>query len=678
MLPLLLFFSTLLTTQASLTLPVAPFNFSFSSFGLDSCNASGGLICSGSAVSGNGFLDVTPKAQVINGTTSSGNCVGRILYPHPVPAWPAVITTTFTVRITKDPNSSTSGDGMAFVMAEDSSPSPVNSYGSFLGLFNRTAGGKSFGHLGVELDTYYNNEFDPDDNHIGIDTMSIVSVATMSLTGLGINLKSGREIKVKIEYDGWDKFFRISLGYVGSPLISALNHSIPMSKTVPRSVYVGFTGSTGIVSETHEILDWDFMSVPIPDNSIQEGDNSKETMKKKLLIWIPIVTGTLVLVILICVLVKAYKWGCVKNRMKREDIESKSRNAANAPKFFTLKELSKATQKFSEENLLGAGGFGTVYRGTLSDPILSVIAVKKILATSAQGEREYLAEICTIGRLRHKNIVQLQGWCHERDHLLLVYEFMPNGSLDRYISEGLLDWQTRYKILTGLASALLYLHEECGATVVHRDVKPNNVMLDSDYNAHLGDFGLARLLQNENIVPMTMLAGTPGYLAPECSYTGKSTPESDVFSFGVVVLEVICGRRSTGGIWENNLVDDVWSLHGKGELLECVDEKLEINFNEEEVKRALLVGLVCSHPDPKVRPSMRKVVQVFLNSTEPLMDVPESRPTAIYVPMHCSSPSTANISGSTSKSVSTSKTGSTIKSGSYSETSPDEMSMQYG
>lgn len=148
--------------------------------------------------------------------------------------------------------------------------------------------------------------------------------------------------------------------------------------------------------------------------------------------------------------------------------------------------------------------------------------------------------ICTIGRLRHRNLLQLQGWCHKREHLLLVYEYMPNGSLDRLIGVGFLDWKSRYKILTGLASALLYPHEECGNPVVHRDVKPNNVMLDSDYNAHLGDFGLARLLENDASVT-TMLAGTPGCLAPEVGYTGKATPASDVYSFGMVALEKIKG-----------------------------------------------------------------------------------------------------------------------------------------
>ena len=247
-----------------------------------------------------------------------------------------------------------------------------------------------------------------------------------------------------------------------------------------------------------------------------------------------------------------------------------------------------------------------------------------------KGEREYMAEICTIGRMRHKNIVQLQGWCHEGENLLLVYEFMSNGSLDRFIGKEFLDWETRYKILTGLASALLYLHEECGNPVVHRDIKPNNVMLDSDFNAHLGDFGLARILQNDASVT-TMLAGTPRYLAPEIGFIGKATPESDVYSFGMVVLEVVCGKRSKDIMAEYGLVEYVWNLYGENGLLECVDQMLQGKFDEEQVKRTLIVGLACLHPDSMFRPKMRKVVNILMDPNEPLMNLPRNRPSGVYV-----------------------------------------------
>lgn len=283
------------------------------------------------------------------------------------------------------------------------------------------------------------------------------------------------------------------------------------------------------------------------------------------------------------------------------------------------------------------------------------------------GEKEYLAEICTIGRLRHKNLVQLLGWCHGRNQLLLVYEFMPNGSLDRYIGKDFLDWETRHKILSGLASVLLYLHEECGNPIVHRDVKPNNVMLDSHYNAHLGDFGLARLLLNNEFVT-TMVAGTIGYLAPEVSYTGRATPESDVYSFGMVVLELVCGRRSKGVMEEFSLVDSVWSLHENGSLLSCVDRTLKGRFDEEQVRRSLLVGLACLQPDQMQRPKMRKVVQIFLNSDEPLMRLPSSRPTEVCLSLPSSSPSDTATELGCSR---------VHGGGSTDDSSPDEMTIQY-
>lgn len=232
--------------------------------------------------------------------------------------------------------------------------------------------------------------------------------------------------------------------------------------------------------------------------------------------------------------------------------------------------------------------------------------------------------------------MQLQGWCNEGKNLLLVYDYMQNGSLDHFIGKDFLDWQTRHKILTGLASALLYLHEECGNPVVHRDVKPNNVMLDSNYNAHLGDFGLARLLKNEDSVT-TDLAGTPGYLAPEIGFTGKATPESDVYSFGMVILEVICGKRSKRVMEDNSLVDYVWNLHAQNQILECVDQQLKNSFDVEEVKRSLMVGLACLHPDSLFRPKMRKIVHIFLNPNEPLMELPGTRPAGVYVSVSCTS-----------------------------------------
>ncbi|XP_068312466.1 L-type lectin-domain containing receptor kinase VIII.1-like [Pyrus communis] len=322
-----------------------------------------------------------------------------------------------------------------------------------------------------------------------------------------------------------------------------------------------------------------------------------------------------------------------RNHRDGEDIESQSRTAANAPEMFTYKQLLVATQNFSKENLLGAGAFGVVYKGILSSHSPKIVAVKKISAASKKGEREYLEEICTIGRLRHKNIVQLQGWCHEYSHRFLVYEYMPNRSLDQYIGKSYLDWRTRYKILTGLTSALL-LHEECGNPVVHRDIKPNN--------AHLGDFRIVRLMFQDSSITIP-LAGTPAYIAPEVlGLSAKATPESDVYRFGMVVLEVVCGRRSKGFMDDYSLVEHVWNSYAKNALLDCVDQTLDGNFEEEQVKRTLIVGLACLHAYSMMRPKMRKVVQILMNPNEKLFELQDTRPrpSAVYLSVSSSAPTT--------------------------------------
>ncbi|KAH0783982.1 hypothetical protein KY290_003580 [Solanum tuberosum] len=222
------------------------------------------------------------------------------------------------------------------------------------------------------------------------------------------------------------------------------------------------------------------------------------------------------------------------------------------PKKFLYSELVRCTNNFSWEEMLGQGGFGGFYKGYLSESN-SYIAVKRV--------------------------------SRESKELLLVYEFMPNESLDYHLFKGRshLTWPIRFKIAQGLASALLYLHEEWELCVVHRDIKSSNIMLDSNFNAKLGDFGLARLGKG---CQTTILAGTMGYMAPECVTTGKASKETDVYSFGVVVLEIGCGRKSIEHKAEEhqvNIIEWVWRLYGMGNLREAVDPRFSLEFNEQEV-----------------------------------------------------------------------------------------------
>ncbi|KAK9938011.1 hypothetical protein M0R45_014773 [Rubus argutus] len=297
---------------------------------------------------------------------------------------------------------------------------------------------------------------------------------------------------------------------------------------------------------------------------------------------------------------------------------------------FSYNELAYATGNFAEGEKLGEGGFGGVYRGFIKD-LNSYVAVKKISRGSKQGLKEYAAEVSVISRLRHRNLVQLIGWCHEKK-LLLVYEFMSNGSLDSHLfkEKSLLSWEVRYKIAHGLASGLLYLHQEWEQCVLHRDIKSSNVMLDSNFNTKLGDFGLARLVDHGKLSQTTIVAGTMGYMAMEYVTTGKASKESDVYSFGVVALEIACGRRVIDPKFEGkqiNMVEWVWELYGEGKIIEAADPKLCADFDEKQMECLMMVGLWCAHPDCNSRPLIQQAIQV-LNLEVPLPNLPSKKPVA--------------------------------------------------
>ncbi|MED6166699.1 L-type lectin-domain containing receptor kinase IX.1, partial [Stylosanthes scabra] len=284
---------------------------------------------------------------------------------------------------------------------------------------------------------------------------------------------------------------------------------------------------------------------------------------------------------------------------------------------------------------LGQGGFGAVYRGYFADLDL-VVAVKKISGGSTQGKREYITEVKVISRLRHRNLVQLIGWCHDRGEFLLVYEYMPNGSLDSHLfgnNRTPLSWNLRHKIALGLASAILYLHEEWEQCVLHRDIKPSNVMLDSSFNVKLGDFGLAKLIDHELGSQTSALAGTIGYMAPEYISSRRASKESDVYSFGLVALEIVTGKKVFEVLddeeSQKGLAEWVWDHYGREELHMVVDERLVNDFDEKEAKYLMIVGLWCCHPDKNLRPSIRQAIQV-LNFEGALPRLPRKMPVAIY------------------------------------------------
>ncbi|CAN1142602.1 L-type lectin-domain containing receptor kinase IV.2 [Linum perenne] len=278
------------------------------------------------------------------------------------------------------------------------------------------------------------------------------------------------------------------------------------------------------------------------------------------------------------------------------------------PHRFKFKDLYVATKGFRAKEELGRGGFGVVFKGVLPKSKTEV-AVKRVAHDSRQGMKEFVAEIVSIGRLRHRNVVSLLGYCRRKGELFLVYEYMPNRSLDKYLFDQKkpgMKWCMRFKVIKGVASGLFYLHEEWEQIVIHRDVKASNVMIDGEWNGRLGDFGLARLYDHGSNPQTTHVAGTVGYLAPELARTGKATTSSDVYAFGAFLLEVTCEPTA-----QVILVDWVFSCLVNDEILAARDPHLDSEFIGEEVELVLKLGLMCSHSDPEFRPNMQQVQQIL-------------------------------------------------------------------
>ncbi|CAI0384736.1 unnamed protein product [Linum tenue] len=408
----------------------------------------------------------------------------------------------------------------------------------------------------VEFDIF-GNYFDPVGTHVGIDINSMESVTTAPWAG---DITGGKESHAWISYNSTLRNLSVVVtGYAGNvSTIQRVSCIVDLRDYLPEEATFGFSASTGRLVAVHRIHSWDFASTlerfVTPTNFVPIIRKGKNRVGSRVVVGLAVGGGFLIsLLSLIGRIVYNKRLHRLREDAEQQELDGRLMDEIlgkrAGPRKFTFKELAIATNKFSDlDNKLGEGGFGGVYRGFIKDKN-EYVAVKRVSKKSKQGIKEFAAEVKIISRLRHRNLIQLIGWCYEKRELLLVYEFLPNGSLDTHLFSkndninSLVTWETRYKIAKGLASGLLYLHEEWEQCVVHRDIKSSNIMLDSDFSAKLGDFGLARLVEHAKGSQMTMMAGTMGYMAPECAVTGKASRESDVYSFGVVVLEIATGRK---------------------------------------------------------------------------------------------------------------------------------------
>ncbi|KAJ0508303.1 putative protein kinase RLK-Pelle-DLSV family [Helianthus annuus] len=300
---------------------------------------------------------------------------------------------------------------------------------------------------------------------------------------------------------------------------------------------------------------------------------------------------------------------------------------------FGLSTILKATNNFSITNKLGEGGFGPVYKGVLEDGL--EIAVKRLAKTSTQGVFEFKNEVISISKLQHRNLVKILGCCIEGAEKMLIYEYMPNKSLDSFIFDKtqskLLDWPARYHIIIGIARGLLYLHQDSRFRIIHRDLKVSNILLDKDMTPKISDFGTARIFGGNQIEANTgRVVGTYGYMAPEYAGDGIFSIKSDVYSFGVLVLEIVCGEKNRGFNHKehsNSLIGHAWEFYNEGRSMQLVAKCLGESINVFQVLRLIHVGLLCVQRYPEDRPTMTSVI-LMLGSESPL---PSPKEPGFYV-----------------------------------------------
>ncbi|KAL1565981.1 L-type lectin-domain containing receptor kinase VIII.1-like [Salvia divinorum] len=608
------------------------------------------------------------------GVPSSG--AGRLLYSDPIPFrrrgsnLTASFSTFFSFSV-QNINPSSVGGGLAFVVSPDGAS--VGDAGEFMGFI--TADGDPSGAVAVEFDTAMDAGLgDINGNHVGLDFDSVVSTQSVDLESVGVELRSGDSINSWVDYTGSTRSISVYVSLSNlKPKEAVMTAELDLAESIPGdSVYVGFSGSTQGSTEAHTIEWWSFKSSfddvpshnsppPAPEDSssppefplmpetstpppppapapevhnvttareARGGGKCHGSMCPGAVAGVAM-AGAFFLGF--CAI--GFIWIYKKKFKKGEKRENFASDVIKMPKEFSYRDLKLATKGFDSGRIIGNGAFGTVYKGILPETG-GAVAVKRCSHTG-QGTTEFLSELSIIGTLRHRNLVRLQGWCHEKGEILLVYDLMSNGSLDKALFESMfvLTWINRRKILIGVASALAYLHQECENQVIHRDVKSSNIMLDEGFNARLGDFGLARQIEHDKSPDATTAAGTMGYLAPEYLVTGRATDKTDVFSYGAVVLEVATGRRPIEKEFDGrggNLVEWVWSLHRDGRLMDAADPRLGREYDEEAMGRVLQVGLACSHPDPVFRPSARGVVQMLVGDAEVPIVPSSTRPTMSF------------------------------------------------
>uniref|UniRef100_A0A0E0P4Z9 Protein kinase domain-containing protein n=1 Tax=Oryza rufipogon TaxID=4529 RepID=A0A0E0P4Z9_ORYRU len=528
---------------------------------------------------------------------------GRMSYAHPVQLYQAA-----NGRISKVASFSTS---FTFAIR----PIVVTeSAGGNLGLISDNKAATDIApddrFIAVEFDIGNKYDNDPKTDHIAIDINSVVG--SDNTTYLPRNVTLNGTMIADIVFDSSTRMLVASLGF--------LDHPSSSPPPPPVQVAVGFSAATAECAESCQILSWSFNStLPL----LHQDTHNIARLLVELIIG-----GALVFALVLWFLLSCWEQKRIRNVFDK---------GTGGARRFEYRNLAAATDHFSEDRKLGQGAFGAVYSGHLK-LLDHQVAVKKIVRESSEGHKDFFAEVRTISEAKHKNLVKFFGWCSrghswnilrfmcscfwskKNSELFLVYELMTNGNLNDYLykseSSEVLSWQTRYKIAKDIGSGLLYLHHECDPHILHRDIKPGNVLLDENFNAKLADFGLSRMANQDNATLLTTAIGSEGYLDPQCLKHGKVPfkRSSDVYSFGIALLEIACARRHREQIWD--------LYRSGGNVVEAADTRLTMGggLDMREIERVIVLGLWCSALQTQHRPSMRQAMDV-LERDGPLPDL---------------------------------------------------------
>ncbi|MCO5606284.1 hypothetical protein L7F22_060471 [Adiantum nelumboides] len=580
----------------------------------------------------NDSIWLNPDPSIVQTRTSAN--IGKMIYKDPIicrsPQYgTASFSTSFTFKITTTQEYPNCGSGLVFFIA-NYDKAPEKSYGRYLGMVSRTTL-NAHRFFAVEFDTHITKDFsDVSGSHIAINVNSLKSLAVADTSPNTTNpqyyprlfLYNNYTFTAWIEYNSSTNLIQVwatNSSTSQRPSTTCVNLTYDLSDVFSDTMFVGFSATNNVSDngmEGHTLFSWTFATHYQPlhnQNPLGHGPNK---LKLTLIIVLVIITGGIITCCICCFVQKRRPKGTLA-RSHNSLVIPIHHLPFNVPKF-GFEQLCKATNNFKDDNLIGRGGYGLVYKGELEDG--STIAVKRLKDSVKEDKKmeDFMKELELIGNVRHKNLLQLQGWCYEDKEALFVYTFMSKGSLERYLEGGKLASNTRIQILVGVASALEYLHFGSGPCVLHRDVKAANVLLTDNFQPLLGDFGLARIISNYlsgALITMTP-AGTTGYVAPEVAFSGKFSDKVDVYAFGVLALEVACGRRAIFKVQHNSegerLLEWVQNLDSTNKLVEALDSNMCLEMSPIQVelwKQVLQLALWCCSSLAKDRPNMQQVCQ---------------------------------------------------------------------